>query len=74
MSCTVEEQIEALRSIAGQKVVDLIIFKKDETIQKMVSSWPKNFSPQKSLELGFKAENNFEEIIKIHIADELSSS
>ena len=74
VSCTVEEQIEALRSIAGQKVVDLIIFKKDDNIQKMVSSWPKNFSPQKALELGFKAENNFEEIINIHIADELASS
>ena len=40
----------------------------------MVSGWPKNFSPQKSLELVFKAENNFEEIIKIHIANELSLS
>ena len=74
VSCTVEEQIEALRSVAGQKVVDLIIFKKDENIQKMVSSWPKNFSPQKALDLGFKAEINFEEIINIHIADELVSS
>ena len=71
VSCTVEEQIEALRSIAGQTVVDLIIFKKDENIQKMVSSWPKNFSPQRALALGFKAENTFEEIINIHIADEL---
>ncbi len=74
VSCTVEEQIDALRSIAGQKVVDLIIFKKDENIQKMVLGWPKKFSPQRALELGFKAENNFEEIIKIHIADELLSS
>jgi len=74
VSCTVEEQIDALRSVAGQKVVDLIIFKKDENIQKMVSSWPKNFSPQKALDLGFKAEINFEEIINIHIADELVSS
>ena len=74
VSCTVEEQIEALRSIAGQTVVDLIIFKKDENIQKMVSGWPKNFSPQRALKLGFKAENNFEEIINIHIADELVSS
>ena len=74
VSCTVEEQIEALRSVAGQKVVDLIIFKKDENIEKMVSGWPKNFFPQKALELGFKAENNFEEIINIHITDELVST
>ena len=29
VSCTVEEQIESLRSIAGQKAVDLIVSKKD---------------------------------------------
>ena len=71
VSCTVEEQIESLRSIAGQKVVDLIIFKKDQNIQKMVAGWPKNFSPKRALMLGFKAEKNFEEIINIHIADEM---
>ena len=71
VSCTVEEQIEALRSVAGQKVVDLIIFKKDENIEKMVAGWPKDFFPKRALELGFIAENNFEEIINIHIADEL---
>ena len=40
----------------------------------MVSGQPKKFSPQKALDLGFKAEINFEEIINIHIADELVSS
>ena len=72
VSCTVEEQIEALRSVAGQKIVDLIIFKKDENIQKMVAGWPKDFFSKKASELGFVAEKNFEEIIKIHIEDELN--
>ena len=71
VSCTVEEQIESLRSIAGQKAVDLIILKKDQRIQKIVSGWPKNFLPKKALELGFKAEKNFEEIINTYIEDEL---
>ena len=70
VSCTVEEQIEALRSIAGQKVVDLIIFKRDPVIEKMVASWPTNFFPKASLDLGFKAEKNFKEIIYAHIEDE----
>ena len=47
VSCTVEEQIESLRSIAGQKAVDLIVSKKDLSIQHMVKGWPKNFSPLK---------------------------
>ncbi len=71
VSCTVEEQIEALRSIAGTKVVDLIIEKKDLKIQNVVDGWPKDFLPNKALELGFIAENNFEDIIRSYIEDEL---
>ena len=71
VSCTVEEQIEGLRSIAGQKVVDLIILKKDLTIQNMVEGWPQNFLPIKALALGFIADDNFEDIIKTFIEDEL---
>ena len=47
------------------------ILKKDQRIQKIVSGWPKNFLPKKALELGFKAEKNFEEIINTYIEDEL---
>ena len=72
VSCTVEEQIESLRSIAGQKAVDLIVSKKDLSIQYMVKGWPKNFSPLKASQLGFKSENNFNEIIKIFIEDDLN--
>ena len=72
VSCTVEEQIESLRSIAGQKAVDLIVPKKDLSIQNMVKGWPKNFSPLKASQLGFKSENNFNEIIKVFIEDDLN--
>ena len=71
VSCTVEEQIEALRKIAGQNVVDLIISKPDPLIKGMVSGWPRNFLPEKALKLGFKAETNFEQIISTYIADDL---
>ena len=71
VSCTVEEQIEALRKIAGQKVIDLIIPKPDPLIKQMVSGWPRNFDPKKALEAGFKAETNFEQIISAYILDDL---
>ena len=36
----------------------------------MVKGWPKNFSPLKASQLGFKSENkNFNEIIKVFIED-----
>ena len=74
VSCTVEEQIEALRRIAGQKVIDLIIPKPDPFIKKMVLGWPRDFSPEKALKLGFKAETNFEQIISTYISDDLEQA
>jgi D-erythronate 2-dehydrogenase len=72
LSCTVAEQIEALRKVAGNDVVKLIRSVPDETIIKIVSGWPRNFDPKRALSLGFKAESSFEEIIRVHIEDELT--
>ncbi len=72
ISATVGEQIEALRKVAGDKVARLIRKAPDPTIQRIVAGWPRNFSPKRALELGFRADSSFEEIIRLHIEDELS--
>ncbi len=72
ISCTVAEQIEALRSIAGQDAVNLIKHVPDETIMRIVDSWPQSFAPERAIALGFKAEKTFEEIIKIYMEDDLN--
>ncbi len=74
LSCTVAEQIEALRKVAGNDVVRLIKSEPDAAIAKIVSGWPRNFDPQRALALGFKAENSFEEIIRVHIEDDMRFS
>ena len=71
VSCTVAEQILALENVAGHKAVQLIKREANETINRIVLGWPQNFNPQRALALGFKADKNFEEIIRIHIEDEL---
>ncbi|MFK7744312.1 MAG: D-erythronate dehydrogenase [Roseobacter sp.] len=72
VSCTVAEQIEALRSVAGQDVVDLIVSKPDTHIMKMVSGWPRDFAPERALALGFTADDSFESIIETYIAEDLA--
>lgn len=72
ISCTVAEQIEALRRIAGQAVVDHITPQPDESIMKIVAGWPRNFAPERAIALGFEAESSFDQIIETYIADELS--
>jgi D-erythronate 2-dehydrogenase len=74
LSCTVAEQIEAMVRVAGADTAKLIKRVPDETIAKIVSGWPRNFNPQRALALGFKADRSFEEIIRIHIEDELQGT
>jgi nucleoside-diphosphate-sugar epimerase len=71
VSATVAEQIEALRKVAGDEVAQRIRRAPDATIQRIVEGWPRNFDAQRALALGFRADASFEEIIRIHIADEL---
>lgn len=71
VSCTVAEQIEALRSIAGEDVVKLIKPQPDETIMGIVQNWPRDFDPQMATSLGFRAESSFEEIIRVYMEDDL---
>ena len=74
LSCTVEQQIEALRSIAGNQVVKLIEPNPDEKIIEIVKGWPQNFDTKIALDLGFYAEDSFEDIIQIYIEDDLQSN
>jgi len=71
VSCTVAEQIEALREIAGNEVVKLIKTEPDEAINKIVAGWPSDFDPQRAIGLGFKGEKDFSEIIRIYTEDDL---
>ena len=70
VSCTVAEQIEALRRAAGQSAVELIVPQPDRDIMKIVDTWPKAFDPQLALSLGFRAEQSFDQIIEIYLADD----
>jgi len=71
ISATVGEQIEALRKVAGDKAVRLIREQPDATIMRIVEGWPRNFDARRAASLGFRADASFEEIVRIHIEDEL---
>jgi len=71
ISATVGEQIEALRKVAGDKAARLIRREPDQTIMRIVEGWPRNFDARRALALGFRADASFEEIIRIHLEDEM---
>ena len=71
LSCTVAEQIEALRNVAGNNVVALIKPQPDPQIARIVEGWPRNFAPERAKALGFVAENSFDEIVAIYMAEDM---
>ncbi|WOS66401.1 D-erythronate dehydrogenase [Sinorhizobium fredii] len=71
LSALVGEEVEALKRVAGPKAVGLIRREPDPVIDAIVAGWPTNFDARRARELGFTAESSFDEIIRIHIEDEL---
>jgi nucleoside-diphosphate-sugar epimerase len=71
---TVGDEIEALRQVAGDQAAKLIRRQPDPLIERIVSGWPQNFDASRALALGFRADSSFEEIIRIHLQDELQKS
>jgi D-erythronate 2-dehydrogenase len=75
LSATVGEQIAALKRVAGEKVAGRIKREPDPFIMGIVEGWPRNFEPKRALQLGFTtAEKTFDDIIRIHIEDELGGT
>jgi D-erythronate 2-dehydrogenase len=71
VSCTVGEQIEALKRVAGDKVAARIRRAPDPLVERIVSGWAERIEAKRALALGFKAEQSFDDIIRAHIEDEL---
>jgi len=71
LAVTVAEQIAALRKVAGDKVVARIRREPDPFIEQIVAGWPRKFAAMRAQDLGFKPDASFEEIVRIHIEDEL---
>jgi len=74
LSCTVAEQIEALRSEAGAEAVARIRPAPDPAIAAIVAGWPRDFDARRATALGFAAESSFAEIIQVYIQDDLGRS
>jgi nucleoside-diphosphate-sugar epimerase len=70
VSCTVAEQIAALRRIAGERVAARIRREHDPLVARIVAGWPQRIEARRARELGFSAEHSFDEIVRIHIDED----
>ncbi|KPJ15927.1 Uncharacterized protein RR48_09973 [Papilio machaon] len=70
LTATVGEMMRALREVAGEEVASRVQFVKDEMIARMVASFPPEFDTTRANHLGFIADSNFAEVIRIFIEEE----
>lgn len=71
---TVKQMIRSLKKLTDQTTLDLVKFKPDESINKIVSSWPGAIDNTRALKLGFSVDENFDNFIHQHLADNKASS
>ncbi len=72
LCCTVGDEIASLTRIAGPGAAARIRRAPDEMVARIVAGWPQNFDARRALDLGFRADDSFDDIVRAHIEDELS--
>ena len=71
LSATVGEEIEALRRVVGEDAARLIRRERDPEIEAIVAGWPQAFEAKRARSLGFEAETEFDEIVRVYLEDEM---
>jgi nucleoside-diphosphate-sugar epimerase len=67
ITLTVREMLDAMGRVAGEAKVKHVRFVPDARIQGIVKTWPVRFRTDKALEMGFKADANFDDAVHQHL-------
>ena len=60
----VSEMLESLLEVGGPEALALVKDAPDARVQKLVVTWPTKFAPERALALGYRADQNFTEIVR----------
>lgn len=69
LTTTVADMVAALERVAGRGAVELIRWEADASIQRIVESWPSQVDAPRARALGFKADADFDSIVRAHMED-----
>ncbi len=70
ITLTVREMIDAMGRVAGVEPVGRVKFVPDARIQGIVKTWPVRFRTERALEMGFKADADFESAVRDYLGTE----
>jgi D-erythronate 2-dehydrogenase len=70
ITLTVREMLDAMGRVAGKEALERVRFKPDARIQAIVETWPVRFRTERALAMGFRADGDFESIVRDHVESE----
>jgi nucleoside-diphosphate-sugar epimerase len=70
ITLSVRQMIDAMGRVAGSDSVSRVRFVPDARIQGIVKTWPVRFRTERALAMGFKADDDFDSIVRDHIENE----
>jgi D-erythronate 2-dehydrogenase len=73
LSISVEQMIQSLRRVAGDAVAEKIVFERDPAVERIIASWPGNFSAKYARSLSFNADEDFDSVIQQFMAENLTT-
>jgi nucleoside-diphosphate-sugar epimerase len=71
LSVSVQEMVDALRRVGGEKAAAHVHWERDATVERIVGGWPAAWDTKRAQDLGLSADNSFEEIVRAYVEDEL---
>ncbi len=74
ITVTVAQMIESLRRVAGDEVCARISYQEDESISRIVASWPGRFNITRAQALGFVQDADFDAVIRSFIQHDLQGA
>jgi D-erythronate 2-dehydrogenase len=69
LSVSVQDMLASLRRIAGDAVANRVRVERDPAIERIVNSWPGNFSADYARSLGFVFDADFDSVVRAFIKD-----
>ena len=70
ITVSVRAMIEALARVAGEGAAEKVSYEPDETISRIVGSWPSEFAVGRAIDLGFVGDRAFDDIIQAFIREQ----
>jgi hypothetical protein len=71
LTVTVAEMVEAVRRAGGAECAQLIAWRPDAEIERIVASWPRSLRASRARALGIAPDGGIDEIVAAFVADDL---